>query len=194
MKGVHPMPKRVKGVFSTLKHGGYSAKTILLPGESPAKFKRLERDVINDLRPDGALERDTVGSIVKLVWRKQNLATFRKAQLVKERYEEIRSEYIPPESFMPLLECEENEENKPRREGGLQAAEDQARKELGKSYQLVAIGETATVDCLMRESEVEERLDARIDKHLKRLLFLRGLKSLPRGPSSTPPNSLPAPA
>ena len=65
------MPTRVKGVFSTLKHGGYSAKTIL-PGESLAKFKRLERDVIDDLRPDGAFEQDTVMRIVQLLWRRQN--------------------------------------------------------------------------------------------------------------------------
>jgi len=134
-----------EGSFSTLKHGGYSANTIL-PGESLAKFKRLERDVIDDLRPDGAFEQDTVMRIVQLLWRRQNLATFRKVQLVKERYQAIRSEYLPPESFISLLECEKNEENKPRREGGLRAAEDQTRKELGKNYQLVEIGETATVE------------------------------------------------
>jgi hypothetical protein len=92
---------------------------------------------------------------------------------------------------MPLL-YENSEENKPRREGGLGAAEDQARKELGKNYQLVEIAETATVECLMRELEVEERLDAMIDRQLNRLLLLRGIKSLPAS-SSTLPNSLPAP-
>ena len=40
----------------------------------------------------------------------------------------------------------------------------------------------ATLEGLMREWEVEERLGAMIDKCLKRLLFVRGLKSLNRAP------------
>jgi hypothetical protein len=50
---------------------------------------------------------------------------------------------------------------------------DQARKELGGDFRLVEIGDTATVEGLMRDLEIEERLDALIDKGLKRLLFLR---------------------
>ena len=60
----------------------------------------------------------------------------------------------------------------------MQAAEDQARKDLGASYELVEIGEVATVDRLLQDLAVVERLDAIVDKCLKRLLFLRGLKSL----------------
>jgi hypothetical protein len=189
------MSTQRKSVPPALKHGGYSAKTIL-PGERPAEFKRLHRDIIAELHPDGALEQHIVTSIAQLVWRKGNLATFRKAKLVKERYWAIRSEYLPPEPFVSLLpfgENEKTEDNNGEREAALQAAEDQARKELGKSYQLVEIGETSTVDCLMRELEVEERLDAIMDRQLKRLLLLGGLKSLPNASSSTPPNSLPAP-
>jgi hypothetical protein len=182
-------------VSPAVRHGGYSAKTIL-PGERPAEFKRLHRDIISELCPDGALENHIITSIAQLVWRKENLATFRKAKLVKQRYLAIRSEYVPPEPFTHLLRFGENEttqQEKAPREGGLRAAEDQARKELGKDYQLVKVGETATVDCLMCELEVEERLDAMIDKQLKRLLLLRGLKSLPAASSSTPSKGLPAP-
>ena len=188
------MPRRVKIVHPTLKHGGYSAKTVL-PGESRSGFKRLHRGVIAELCPDGAIEHEIVRSIAQLVWRKQNLGTFRKVELLKQRYQAIRSEYLPRDPIVSLLEYGSNkktEENKPQREGGLQAAEDQARKELGRNYQLVEIGDTATVESLMRELEIEERLDAMIDRQLKRLLLLRGIKSLPAS-SSTPPNSLPAP-
>jgi len=119
---------------------------------------------------------------------------FRKAELAKKRYQAIESEYLPPEPFMPLLVCnQDTEENKPRREGGLQAADDQARRELGKDYPLSKIGETATIEYLMRELDVEERLDGMIDRLLKRLLVLRGLKSLSRDSPSTPSNILPAP-
>jgi hypothetical protein len=50
----------------------------------------------------------------------------------------------------------------------MEAAEDQARKELGERYALVEIGETATMDRLLQDLAVEERLDAMIDKCLKR--------------------------
>ena len=60
----------------------------------------------------------------------------------------------------------------------MQAVEDQARKDLGANYVLVEIGETATMERLLQDLAVEERVDAIIDKCLKRLLFLRGLKSL----------------
>jgi hypothetical protein len=73
-----------------------------------------------------------------------------------------------------------------RREATMQAAEDQAREDLGANYELAEIGEVATVDRLLQGLAVEERVDAMIDKCLNRLLFLRGLKSL-RPVSSSPP-------
>jgi hypothetical protein len=79
-----------------------------------------------------------------------------------------------------------------RREAAMQAAEDQARKDLGANYALAEIGETATMDRLLQDLAVEERLDAMIDKCLKCLLYLRGLKSLP--PVSSSPPLPPAPA
>jgi hypothetical protein len=72
------------------------------------------------------------------------------------------------------------------REAALRAAEDQARKELGDAYGLVEIGEIASVDQLMKGLEVQDRLDAMIDKCLKRLLFLRGLKSISSASTSAP--------
>jgi hypothetical protein len=45
------MPQRFK-LKHALKHGIYS--TIgLLPGESPAKFKKHKNDIIDELRPNG---------------------------------------------------------------------------------------------------------------------------------------------
>ena len=63
-----------------LKHGGYAA-TALLPGENPAAFEKLHHDLIVELAPTGALEDDIVATLARLVWRKQNLATFRVANL-----------------------------------------------------------------------------------------------------------------
>ena len=70
----------------------------------------------------------------------------------------------------------------------MEAAENQVRKELGERYSLVEIDETATVDRLLQDLTVEERLDAMIDKCLKRLI--QGLKSL--SPASPPLQAAPA--
>jgi hypothetical protein len=79
------------------------------------------------------------------------------------------------------------------RKAAIQAAEAQARKELGEAYEFVEVGETATVERLLRDLGVEDRLDAMIDKCLKRLLFLRGIKSLPMASSSAPPQPIAEP-
>jgi len=65
-----------------LKHGGYSS-TAVLPGENPAEFEELHQALIAELAPTGALEEDIVADIARLVWRKQNLATFRRAEDVR---------------------------------------------------------------------------------------------------------------
>ena len=81
----------VSKIPPALKHGIYSATTIL-PGESSAAFAKLRRDIIAELAPTGPLEHDTVESIVRLVWRKQNLATFRIAERARNRCSAIEGE------------------------------------------------------------------------------------------------------
>ena len=68
-----PMPIPAKRVPPALKHGAYS-KFVLLPGEDPAEFEELHRDLIADLAPNGRMEEETVASIAHLVWRRQNFA------------------------------------------------------------------------------------------------------------------------
>jgi hypothetical protein len=128
--------------------------------------------------------------MARFVWRKQNLATFRIAEFARNRCSAIRSEKLPDMFSMLSLG---GELDPAKREAAIRAAEDEARKELGEIYELVEIGETATVDRLLQDLGVEERLDAMIDKCLKRLLFLRGLKSLSTAPSSAPPQPIPRP-
>ena len=165
-----------------LKHGGYAA-TALLPGENPAAFEKLHHDLIAELAPTGALEDDIVATLARLVWRKQNLATFRIAKLARERFSAIKSEKLPSDDLLGF----EEEIDPAEREAAMRAAEDQARNELGDTYELVEIGETAKVDGLLKELEIEERLGAMIDRCLKRLLFLRGLKTIPTASSSSAP-------
>ena len=172
------MSDHVKKFRAALKHGAFSA-TAILPGEDPVAFKKTHEDIIAELAPDGALEDHIVWTIARLVWRKKNFATLRKGELALEHQSRIQAQIRLDE----VLEM---------REAAMQAADDQARKDLGANYELVEIGEVATVDRLLQDLAVEERVDAIVDKCLKRLLFLRGLKSL-RPVSSSPPLP-PAPA
>jgi len=148
----------VNKIPPALKHAAYSATT-LLPGEDAAAFDKLHQALIAEFAPVGALEEDIVSEIARLTWRKQNLATFRTAELAQERFEEICREKVP----------------------------------FGDIYQLIDIGEPATVEGLMKELEIKERLDGLISKCLKQLLMVRGVKSLSVASSSVPTPQISAP-
>jgi hypothetical protein len=180
----------VNKLHPALKHGGYAA-TAILPGENPAAFEKLHQALIAELAPTGALEDDIVATIARLVWRKQNLATFRIAEFARRRCSAIQEEKCPSSNYsIPLLGFGEAIDAA-ELEAAMRAAKEQARKELADTYDLVEIGETATVDCLLKDLDVEERLDTMIDKCLKRLLLLRGLKSISMVSVSTPPQHIP---
>ena len=82
------MPVGVKKSHPALKHGGYAATTIL-PGESEAEFEKLHRDLIAHFSPNGALENDTVATMARLLWRKQNSNTLRIAEFARRRLEQL---------------------------------------------------------------------------------------------------------
>jgi hypothetical protein len=177
------MLTRLNKVHPALKHAGYSATT-LLPGEDPAAFEKLHRALIHEFAPLGTLEEEIVADMARLTWRKQNLATFRIAQLAQKRHDEINAEKVPTLDF-----CADDEDYLALREArreGYQAAKEQAQQELGDTYELIDIGEPATIKGLMDELDIKERLDSLISKCLKQLLMVRGVKSLSAAPSSVP--------
>jgi len=182
---------RVKKLYPALKHGGYSA-TGLLPGEDPAAFEKLHQDLRLEYCPDGPLQEDTVRDIARWTWRKQNLGTFRIAEAARERASAIRSEMIPsttPPFDFPLLGVPDPADVK----AATEAAEAQARKELGEDYKFVEMGDLATATQMLADLEVEERLNAMIDRLLKRLWMLKASKSLSPTASSTTLPRLSAP-
>jgi len=154
---------RVKKLYPALKHGGYSA-TGLLPGEDRAAFQKLHRDLASELCPDGRLQEDTVFDIARVMWRKQNRETFRVAEAARERASAIRSEMIPstsPPLDIPLLgvSSDWSPPDPADVEAATQAAEAQARKELGENYKFVEMGDLATVTQMLADLEVEERFE-----------------------------------
>ena len=191
----NPISSRVKKHHSALKHAGYSA-TGILPGESAAEFEKMHRDLISELAPNGALEKDIVASMARLVWRKKILKRFELRSLLElvthkscmKGFPKDKIEY-PMFNFGTVIE----KVDPAVRAAAIEAATDQARKELGEAYEFVENNEIATVDHLMRDLDVHDRLDAMIDKCLKRLLFLRGLKSISSASSQAPQERLAGP-
>jgi hypothetical protein len=160
---------------NAMKHAGYSA-TSILPGESAAELEKLHQALIAEFRPNGALEEETVASLAHLLWSKKNLFTFRMAQRAQQRVIEIEEEMIQQSNPFPALPAGPSDPTSIAE--GERAAEAKARKELRDLYPLVEMGEEATVASLLSDLAIQERLDAMIDKCLKRLLLIRGIKSV----------------
>jgi hypothetical protein len=182
---------RPKKPHNALKHGGYSTMG-LLPGESPAEFEKLRKRLIDEFAPQGPLEEDIVSTVARLLWRKQKLSTFATAVWAKGQrdriiQEEIARRKIPsPVPRFPMLEINEPEDARVQaaRKDAVQAGEEQARDELGEYYDLTLDG--YDTDALTKDLDVDERLDAAIDKCMKRLLMVRGVKSMSVVPPSQP--------
>ena len=178
------MPIRTDRLHPAVKHGAYSATTVL-PGESRAEFEKLHRGLIAELVPSGVLEDDIVMTIARLVWRKQNLATLRIAERAQSRRAAIvygkkrdnEPSYLIDEDGEPINTREEEREVE-------RAADSEAQEELGEIYEFVEIGSGATFGGLTSELEIQERLDAAINRCLKQLLMVRGVKSVTAAPPS----------
>jgi hypothetical protein len=179
---------RIKKRLAALKHGAYSALTIL-PGESAAEFGQLHQQLICEWSPNGVLETETITTLAQLLWLKKNLSTFRTAELARRRVREIQDAVI---STIGVAESEEPGERTFNERW--HAAKDQARKELGELYDLAELGEAATIEGLNQELEVHYRLDAMIERGIRRMLMIRGLKSMPISSNSAPQERLPSPS
>ena len=203
------MVTRIKKNAPALKHGSYSA-TALLPGEDPAALKKLHDALIAEFSPVGALEEDIVASIARLVWRKRHLATFRVVGLKRDekmmgctidpdmdwtrldpdKAKKDLEALFPPPNVWRSWNSEEEKMTMYRKAREAQKEYEALIKEDSKpsEQRLFMKGEIATIEQFMDVLAVEERLDTMIDRCLKRLLFLRGLKSLaPAKSSSQPP-------
>jgi hypothetical protein len=149
--------------------------------------------LIAEYSPNGLHENDIVATMARLLWRKQNLKTLRIAELARRHLEQVMPQV---EAFLrPSKANDSAGSDAPSAiETAIRGAEDQTREEFGEAYELVELGEAATVECLMNDLNVQERLEAMIDKCLKRLLFVRGLKSISAPPSLPPAKPLSGPS
>jgi hypothetical protein len=182
------MSNMVKRMPPALKHGAYSAMN-LLPGESAAGFAKLHEELVTEWAPNGVLEREIVATMASVLWRKKNLQTLRLAKLAQEHVMQLHSAVVAGLGANPapdqIVQVERSWLETCR------AAEKQARQELGELYALAEMGEEATTDYLLKELQVIERLDAMIDRCIKQLLMVRGLKSISVGQALTPSQTIP---
>jgi hypothetical protein len=173
--------REVRFASNALKHGVFS-NTVVLPTEDPAEFKKLHTELVAELQPSGSLEQDAVFTIAKLTWRKQRLSVFRQAEAADTTLEVLR---MPPPIGVDKVASEYREycEN--------QSDEEIRSTAINTILELHAIGELVTIaeftpERFTKDLEIEARVDAQIDRYLKRLFFLKGMKEVtgldkPRG-------------
>ena len=170
------MRKNSKFVPPALKHGIYSAIG-LLPTEDRAEFEKFKEEIFDDYKPVGRSEKIIVEEIACLQWRLQHLSTFGVAMRAENWRSAIYSK-LPDPAWYITLEAEPDPRSPEEREALRQSVEKEVRTELGAAIELVNIGKVATIEYLEKELDIRERLHGTIARLEKRLLFLRGIKSL----------------
>jgi len=175
---------KIKKPGNGLKHGAYCT-TELLPGESAKDYERVRQGLVDELKPDGPLEEHIVGSMAQLLWRKQNLRIFRRAEAARKRRNEIIKEEMRRREISDPLAHLYEDVNQAAREEAARAGEQLTHAELGDDYALIE-NDTVTEDRLMTDLALHERMDALIDRCVKRLLMLRGFKSMAISLPETP--------
>jgi hypothetical protein len=174
------MPKNSKHVPPALKHGIYSGIG-LLPTESRAKFRKFKKQIFAELSLGGRLEEDIGDEIVCLEWRRKSLFTYDLAKRVRARHSSIHSQWVPPVRYLyDELELTPHPDNPSPEEleAARKRANKRARTELGAALELMEIGDVSTLEYLEKQLAIRERLDGMITRAYKKLLYVRGIKSM----------------
>jgi hypothetical protein len=190
------MSKRRNQTPSALKHGGYS-ELAPLPGENRAAFAKLHKDLIAEFNPVGRLEETIIETIARLTWRRQNLSTYRAAEHARIQYLEIQRRQADARDwansdeekaeYVDLWTRLVNSPAYARFNAQLRGEMQQTRRKMGTAaYSLATIPNVGSIESLLQELSIIDRLDGMIDRCLKRLLFVRGLKSISASSSTSP--------
>ena len=142
------MPAATPNLPPALKHGAYSAAT-LLPGEDEAAFDHLHQSLIAELGPEGALEEHVVANVARFVWRREHLDILCVVTLAERRISDLLTErlraHLGPSDVSEMAAARA-------------AATAQAREELGEVCDLAEV--EVTKDSLIGEIELRARLGA----------------------------------
>jgi hypothetical protein len=156
---------------TSLKHGLYSTAG-LLPGENEAAFRLLHERFIGEFAPCGPMEEHTVANLARLVWRRDHLEVLRVGEIAQRRIDALYRRRLAAAGG-----SDDASKDTASSDGMVdEAVSEEAHMELGHACDLAEMG--ASESRLVQEMELRGRLDALIDKALKRLLCVRGVKSL----------------
>jgi hypothetical protein len=174
------MGKHSNRVPSALKHGLYSGIG-LLPTENPAKFRKFKKQRFAELALVGPLEEDIGDQIVCLEWRLKNLFTYELAKRAKQRHHSIYAQLHPPQYepyMLPLIDPNYEPPSPEELAARRKAADEHAQAELGDAIELVELGDVVTYEFLEKRLAIMERLEVMIARVYKKLLYVRGIKSM----------------
>ena len=182
------MSKGIKAVPPALKHGLYSGMA-LLPQEDEAEHEKHRRAVFDEYKPNGPSEVDTVNELSSLLWRKKHLLIYKLAANARSKSSSFfaHQAYAPPSILR--LGSPERLHTKEEMQDLDRKATERAKAELGAWLELLEIGEVATTEYLLGELGIIERINGMIDRCIKRLLMIRGAKSLSESSSTNIPLS-----
>jgi hypothetical protein len=177
------MGKHSNRVPSAVKHGIFSGIGPL-PTENSAKFWKFKKQIFAELGLVGPSEEGIGDKIVCFEWRLKNLFTYELAKRAKQRHRSIYAQVDPPqyEPYFPRLIDPDYRELEPPSPEELaarrKAADEQAKAELGDAIKLVELGDVVTYEFLEKQLAIMERLEVMIARVYKKLLYVRGVKSM----------------
>src|SRR5262249_5522353 len=93
-KSTGPKTEEGKAIsrMNGLKHGLTSRFAPILPGEDEDAFNELRDEIVNDLKPRGAMEREIVDDLAQIRWKLRRLARV-EAQMMAKTQRTIRAQH-----------------------------------------------------------------------------------------------------
>jgi hypothetical protein len=185
------MGKHSNRVPSAVKHGIFSGIGPL-PTENSAKFWKFKKQIFAELGLVGPSEEGIGDKIVCFEWRLKNLFTYELAKRANQRHRSIYAQVDPPqyEPYFPRLIDPDYRELEPPSPEELaarrKAADEQAKAELGDAIKLVELGDVVTYEFLEKQLAIMERLEVMIARVYKKLLYVRGVKSMSFSTAAAP--------
>jgi hypothetical protein len=188
------LPRKARG----RTHGAFS-ESVILPGEDIEEFEQLLDSLFTEWQPAGPVEADAVLSLGKALWRKQRLSIFFRAKKAYAEYGKLFAENYCCDNdenrwmaeTVVLRQIRHAFEMtmarlKASAASGLKAdyreplnSENETDREVQEvivDLELAQLGEVISPEYFGKLLELEQRLDAAIDRAVRRLLQLKAMK------------------
>jgi hypothetical protein len=177
---------------SAYKHGGFS-KTVLFPWEDADEFDDLHRSLQEEWEPSGALEEDAVYTILTCIWRKHRIRDKRNldtlAALQKQDLKELSEKPLPffdtkQEKTMYALKHMPRSDGRPRYDGAFSQLVGFSSSLYGRldgqflELSIGMLGGELSTDRILEDLTLEERLDAMVDRAMRRLAQMKFMKQI----------------